>query len=575
MQDRFLALIARSRSFRVNLRVLLLAGLVVIFRLVLAGVLPRTIHYDEPIYLLLGINLLSGKGYTSWEAPELHFPPLYPLVAGASYLLTRDLEWAGNLPYAVFGGLLLIPVFALARRIYGTRTAWAACIFVALFPALNVSVLYWGSMTEPLFLFLLFSGAAALLAGLETGRLPVLAAAGGLLGLAYLTRPEAVGYFAVSCFAVLLWPANGSSIATRLRKAAIFSGVFLLLAAPYVLYLKQHTGQWMLSGKGSLSWELGGERGQTGKGYDWLILRLDSAQQEVYWHSQERFRQSSGLREALLADPLGVLKRVGRNASDLPAALFDWHAFWFGLLILLGLGLFGDRWDRARLRRELLLFAWLLPLAGLLFFRLVLRFYAPAFPLLLLWSAHGAVVLGIRLQQTAENCWPAPPARLRLHRLLRTAPAGLVILFFLLISASLAADHQNSLFFGYKKAAHWLARNSPPSARVMARETAVGLYASRQHVPFPNAEWELLRDYARRHRTDYLVATERELTDLRPQLRRLMHRDMLPSELRLVHQFQESGQQVFIFRFVWHEAARTAARSASQEASHPAEDTQH
>lgn len=558
---RFLGLTdsAGSRKFFPRAAVVLFAGLMVVLRLALAAVLPRTVHYDEPIYLRLGVNWLSGEGYTSWQTPELHFPPLYPLVAGATYFLTHNFEWASNIPYALFGALLVIPVYALARRIYGRRTAWVASIFVALFPALNVSVLYWGSMTEPLFLFLLFLAAAVLLAGVEDRRAQHLAFAGVLLGLAYLTRPEAAGYFAVGCAVVLLWPLPDLSFTTRWRNTVVFVAAFVLLAAPYILYLRHQTGRWMLTGKGSLSWELGGETGQTGKGYDWLIFRLDSAQQEVYWHSQERFQQSAGLREALRNDLPGVLKRVSRNVSDLPAVLFDWNVFWFGLLPLLGLGLFCDPWDRVRLRHELFLFAWLLPLAGLLFFRLVLRFYAPAFPVLLIWAAHGAVVLGSWLLESAERCWPGARARLRLQGLLRSTPAVLVVLFFLMISASLAADHQHALFLGYKRAAQWLAANSPSSARVMTRETALGLYANRKHVPFPNAEWEPLRDYARRHRADYLVATEHELTNLRPQLQMLMHPETLPAELRLVHQFRDSGQMIFIYRFVWDDTVRTVA----------------
>ncbi len=311
------------------------------------------------------------------------------------------------------------------------------------------------------------------------------------------------------------------------------------------------TGKWTLSGKGSLSWELGGELGQTGKGYDWLIARLDSAQQEVYWFSQERFQQAAGVRQALRTEPAQVLKRLMRNVSDLPALLFEWHVFWFGLLPLLGLGLFGEAWDRVRLWRECFLLAWLLPLAGLLLFRLVLRFYAPVFPLLLIWTAHGAVLLGARLQQTAFLCGAPAARKLWPGTLLQWAPVASVIFYFLLIALSLVANHRNELFLSYKNAAAWLEQHSPPSARVMTRETAVGLYAARVRVPFPNAAWEQVRDYARRHQADYLVATEFELTHLRPQLQRLVPRATRPPELQLLHQFSEPGGQVFIFRFDW------------------------
>jgi hypothetical protein len=40
------------------------------------------------------------------------------------HLLIGDFETASNLVYALCGGLLLFPVFAMARRIYGVKTAW-------------------------------------------------------------------------------------------------------------------------------------------------------------------------------------------------------------------------------------------------------------------------------------------------------------------------------------------------------------------------------------------------------------------------------------------------------------------
>ncbi len=209
-----------------------LPALAIVFRLLLVAILPRVLHSDEPIYLLLGVNLLSGRGYTSWLRPDLHFPPLYPIVTGLFHRLTGNWEWASNLPYALFGGLLVVPIFLLARRVYRVATAWVAAGFVLLFPALSISVLYWGSMTEPLFLFLLYAAAAGLLVGLENQQRLWLAVAGGLLGLAYLTRPEGLGYFVVGCLLVLLWPARGPALGFRLRRVAGLPPSFCFLRPP-------------------------------------------------------------------------------------------------------------------------------------------------------------------------------------------------------------------------------------------------------------------------------------------------------------------------------------------------------
>src|SRR5215831_7884716 len=148
-----------ERRPQMRVRRLALTALVVgtvLLRIGAVLTFPRVIKWDEPAYLLLGRNLLTGEGFTTGLYPELHFAPFYPVVSGILYLLVGDFEWASNLAYALFGGLLLIPVFSIARRTCGEQTAWLACTFLAIFPALTVSVLYWGTMTEPLYLFLIY-----------------------------------------------------------------------------------------------------------------------------------------------------------------------------------------------------------------------------------------------------------------------------------------------------------------------------------------------------------------------------------------------------------------------------------
>src|SRR5688572_22306924 len=138
-----------------------------LLRLALSLYFPRAVKEDESAYLLLGHNLVAGNGFTYTGYPELHFPPLHPLLIGLFSLVTGDLELASNLENAVFGGLLLLPVFAIALRVYDVQTAWLTTILVAIFPPLVVNVLYWGSMTEPPFLFFLFGALALFLAGLD------------------------------------------------------------------------------------------------------------------------------------------------------------------------------------------------------------------------------------------------------------------------------------------------------------------------------------------------------------------------------------------------------------------------
>ncbi len=156
---------------------LALAAAAFAFRLALL-LLPRVIRWDEPVYLLLGKNLWSGLGFTFNGHPELHHSPLFPILAGATLKLTGRPETASNVWYVLLGTLLTFPVYGLARRLTSHGGALLAAALVAFFPALTTAVLYWGTMTEPLFLLLIYSAAYLTMRGLERESPALFAAVG-------------------------------------------------------------------------------------------------------------------------------------------------------------------------------------------------------------------------------------------------------------------------------------------------------------------------------------------------------------------------------------------------------------
>ena len=66
------------------------------------------------------------------------------------------MEMAGNLENAIFGGLLLLPGFAIALPSRACERHGAGRHSTGIVPSLTVGVLYWASMSEPPFLFFLF-----------------------------------------------------------------------------------------------------------------------------------------------------------------------------------------------------------------------------------------------------------------------------------------------------------------------------------------------------------------------------------------------------------------------------------
>ena len=520
-----------------------------LLRLAVSLYFPRAIKEDESASLLLGHNLVMGNGFTYTGYPELHFPPLHPLLVGLFSFVTSDLELASNLENAVFGGLLLRPVFFIALRIYGPQTAWLTIILMALFPPLAVNVLYSGSMTEPPFLFFLFGGLALFLFALDDQRLWMFFGAGGFLGFAYLVRTEAIAFFGVMAIFVFLWLWTTVKPPT-LRPwygLALFTLPFILLVAPYIWYLHLHSGQWMISGKTNITWQAGGWRDE-GKTLDEIYNVLDSSGQEINWLSAERF-QGDVLR-TVLVEPSRLVKRVIRSAGSLKENFFTRTNFWWALTPLVIIGLFREPWTRRRLRYEAFLLTIIaILLAVFLPFGVLARFFAPAFPVLLMWTAKGALELGRWAQETVVS-WRGGCFSNRYVRAgLAWFPAGMAA-FGLVLTIPIAAERAiSAMYFGDKEAGLWLKTNTPDAGGVMSEDVAVAVYAGRRWVPSPNTDWANFLRYGMAHGAAYLVVRDFRLDRRRPELASVVRNGT--AELELIHTFEEPNKSEKITTFVY------------------------
>ena len=114
---------------------------------------------------------------------------------------------------------MVVPFFGLARRIYGVRVARKASIFLAFYPGLLLSF-YWGSMTEPLYTFLILTALFFLYRDMGACRPKDAILAGLFLGLIYLCRSEGILFFPVFLAFLVLRFARDRSL---LRKKTVLS----------------------------------------------------------------------------------------------------------------------------------------------------------------------------------------------------------------------------------------------------------------------------------------------------------------------------------------------------------------
>jgi hypothetical protein len=173
------------------------------------------------------------------------FSPLYPWIVSIIHRLIPDWELAGNVVSAILGSTAAVSVYLMTREAFERRDlALGAALLVAIHPEMAA---YSASVrTEAGFIFFLTTAVWLMIAGLKRQRIAIVAVAGLVGGFAYLYRTEAIGLlmFGVGFMLVAaLWWRQWSFIWT-IAASAIFAIAFLIVASPYLIYLRETTGHW-------------------------------------------------------------------------------------------------------------------------------------------------------------------------------------------------------------------------------------------------------------------------------------------------------------------------------------------
>jgi len=525
--------------------------------------MPRVVRWDEAAHVMIARSLLAGRGFSEAVGErDVQNGPMVAYLALPGVALGWPVPWtAAGIAYVCMGGLLSLPVYGKGRCLYNRRIALLAAALVAFYPSLVAGPLYWGTMTEPPYHLFIFSGlygtcrlieamseraSARHIAGWSSGL-------GAAIGLACLTRPEAVAYLVVMLFCLVLAGAvrpftSPDRVASRLARlrsglgapalaSIIAVSVFLAVNLPYTIYIHRITGQWAISGKQGLAVDIAhsivfGDAVEQ----DLVAARLDSSGREMMWFSLEQYDKS--VVSAALQNPQQFLNQVRRNARETVKALFSQDLFIPWVLALIALGLFGRPWPRARLARELLLILMLVPLVVLWAFFVISRLLVVALPVGLLWAAVGLEQLAAWAQGTAALLGASgPEAANRLEQVGR-ATTGVLIAFVLAAFVGMGLSRARYELirqpFWRVEEADWLAGHLTASSPLMARDSEVALYADLPLVGFPNAQWPQVLAYGRARGARYLVVEEKMIRDLRPQLSGLLNTSAPPAGLKFL-----------------------------------------
>lgn len=215
---------------------------IVLLSLLGAGLVLATTRYgvgtspDSVVYIGVARNLLAGRGLTEPFGAEIdtaltRYPPLYPVLLAAGGPVGVDpLDTARWLAALLFGANILFVGLALQSLLPQSRWLPLAGSLLMLtgLPLLTMHSMAW---SEPLFLLFSFVGLFLLARFLDTGKTLLLASAGVLTSLAFLTRYAALPFLAAGVLGILLL--GRQPLAKRLIAGAFFAALGVL---PTVLW---------------------------------------------------------------------------------------------------------------------------------------------------------------------------------------------------------------------------------------------------------------------------------------------------------------------------------------------------
>ncbi len=422
---------------------LLLLGVTFVLRLY-AVLMAQGIAYDSAAYGFMARDFLKGHWAKGLSSPA---HPFYPFLISLFSPDTTHVEITGRLLSLFFGTLGILPLFYLVKEAIGQREAIVSVLFYTFHPylvtysgMLLTEATYWGFLILSVYFFW---------TGLRRGTVWRMALSGFFLGLTYLTRPEGIGYI----FIYLIWIVVKGGLKKRWPKKFLLMGGLVLtvfiFVIPYILYIHQETGQWLMSKKG-----LGTQSEFFRRGIEEVRSPKDIGQNKPV---KKNFKMP---------------KTVQNIVRFFPSVIYHYlRAFHFSLWLFLFFGLI-------RVRQKVIAYEWFL--ASFVLFHLfslstfvpsTIRFSVPVVPLSLFWASTGI----LEIKKYLEKIKISNPEKV----------IFLLIALVVLVQLPQSLKPERGHRALQKKVGLWLQRNTPPEAIIMSNSPQETFYADREFMMFP------------------------------------------------------------------------------------------
>lgn len=204
-----------------------------------AALCVRVIDSDGGRNLQMASLIGQGRFADALRLPT-PTPPLHPFLTALADLPIGNLLVSGVAVSVLLGGLSVLPLYSLARRIWDERVAAVAGLLYAFLPAL-VDI-HAEPMTEGVFMFFFLATLPLGWKALEEKSWELTVVGAGSAALAWLTRPEGIYLLPLFGLAALLRFSRFVFVALPL-----FAAVWIVLAFPYLSFIRAETGHWQPS----------------------------------------------------------------------------------------------------------------------------------------------------------------------------------------------------------------------------------------------------------------------------------------------------------------------------------------
>lgn len=464
--------------------------------------------------------------------------PGYPFFIGLASYLIHDYELAGRIVSAVFGALITILTFFLGKEIYDKRTGLIASILVVIHPALteySTMVLTESIFSFFLTLFLLISGQA-----IKSSKSWLYAFSGCLIGIAYLIRPEALGFipYFIAVSLSIMFISKEIRFKILIKNLSIFLFASMIFILPYMI-------------------SVGGLSGKIG---NFTFVETEIVEQENYSRELDlkiqEYKTSPhkfpSFTEKVVRHPLKLVKYLAINLHLTQKYVLT---FLFPplLLIAIGFGVFRAKFSFTKWKELYAIFTWV-PYIIVFFLYVVPRVFLPLVPVSLIFAAQGIEIIGNRLSnRIGKLMHPKATSLGYLRHITRVSAIRYLILIVVLLSLipytfrPLYRKDENAI---YKEVGIWVKEHFQQSPiKIIDRNPSIAFYSGAERIRLPIGEYNELIKYAYRENATHLVIDNKAIPNVCPELIFLLSKYYVPPELKLIKEFKQNSNGLVILLY--------------------------